>query len=92
VVARPCVGRWVLVFSGIICVAPLRLGWLRGKKITPRVSWEVSVRSHRLASGSWKESAQDNDFQAFYGTYVYICIELQFKYCSRAFTNVLLLC
>jgi hypothetical protein len=89
------VGIWVIAFSGIICVAPLRLGWLRGKKITPRVSWEVSVRSHRLASESWTESARDNDFQAFtfgYGTHVYICIELQFKYCSCAFSNVLLLC
>jgi hypothetical protein len=45
----------VLAFSGIVCVAPLWLGGLRGKKSTPSVGWEVPVRSHRLASGSWME-------------------------------------
>jgi hypothetical protein len=42
-------------------VAPLRLGGLRGKKSTPSVGWEVPVRSHRLASGSWTERAWDNN-------------------------------
>jgi hypothetical protein len=68
----------VLAFSGIVCVAPLRLGGLRGKKSTPSIGWEVPVRSHRSASGSWMERAWDNDFRAFtfgYGTHVYICIE-----------------
>jgi hypothetical protein len=68
----------VLAFSGIVCVAPLWLGGLRGKKSTPSVGWEVPVRSHRLASGSWMERVWDNDFRAFtfgYGMHVYICIE-----------------
>jgi hypothetical protein len=43
----------VLAFSGIVCVAPLWLGGLRGKKSTPSVGWEVPVRSHRSASGIW---------------------------------------
>jgi hypothetical protein len=33
-----------------VCVAPLRLGGLRGKKSTPSVGWEVPVRSHRSTS------------------------------------------
>jgi hypothetical protein len=68
----------VLVFSGIMCVAHLRLEGLRGKKSTPRIGWEVPVRSHRLASRSWTERVWDNDFGAFafgYGTHVYIGIE-----------------
>jgi hypothetical protein len=53
VVARPCEASWELAFSGIVCVAPLRLGGLRGKKSTPSIGWEVPVRSQRLASRSW---------------------------------------
>jgi hypothetical protein len=35
------------------CVwAPLQLEGIMGKNITPSIGWEVSVRSHRLASGS----------------------------------------
>jgi hypothetical protein len=45
----------VLAFSGIVCVAPLWLGGLRGKKSTPSVGWEVPVRSHRSTSRSWME-------------------------------------
>jgi hypothetical protein len=33
-----------------LCVAPLRLGGLRGKKSTPSVGWEVPVSSLRSAS------------------------------------------
>jgi hypothetical protein len=51
VVARPCEVSWELDFSGFVCVAPLRLEGLRGKKSTPSVGWEVPVRSSRLASG-----------------------------------------
>jgi hypothetical protein len=35
----------------VVCVAPLRLGGLRGKKSTPSVGWEVPVKSPWLASG-----------------------------------------
>jgi hypothetical protein len=45
----------VLAFSGIVCVAPLWLGGLRGKKSTPSVGWEVPVRSHRSTSQNWME-------------------------------------
>jgi hypothetical protein len=39
-------------------VAPLQLGELRGKKSTPSVGWEVSVRPQRLVSGRKKEGRQ----------------------------------
>ena len=42
----------MLAFFGIVCVAPLHLGGLKGKKSTPSIGWEVSVRSQRLASDS----------------------------------------
>jgi hypothetical protein len=48
-------GDWELAFSGIVCVAPLQLGGLRGKKSTPSIGWEVPVRSHRSTSRSWME-------------------------------------
>jgi hypothetical protein len=51
----------VLAFSGIVCVAPLWLGGLRGKKSTPSIGWEVPVRSQRLASSTWMEREQDSD-------------------------------
>jgi hypothetical protein len=35
----------------IVCVAPLRLGGLRGKKSTPSIGWEVPVKSRRSAAG-----------------------------------------
>jgi hypothetical protein len=68
----------VVGFSGIVCVASFHLGGIRGKKITPSVGWEVLLRSHRSASGSWTKRARENEFRAFafgYGTVVYICIE-----------------
>jgi hypothetical protein len=45
----------VLSFSGIVFMAPLQLGGLRGKNNTPNVGWGVPVRSHRLASEIWTE-------------------------------------
>jgi hypothetical protein len=45
---------------GLVCVAPLRLGGLRGKKSTPSIGWEVPVKSHRSTSRSCT-SARDND-------------------------------
>jgi hypothetical protein len=42
VVAPPLRRAETLVISGA-CVAPLRLGGLRGKKSTPSVGWEVPV-------------------------------------------------
>jgi hypothetical protein len=41
----------------IVCVAPLRLGGLRGKKSTPSIGWEVPVKSRWSASGSCTERA-----------------------------------
>jgi hypothetical protein len=51
----------VLVVLWLVCMAPLRLGGLRGKKSTPSIGWEVPVKSHRSTSGSWTERARDND-------------------------------
>jgi hypothetical protein len=41
-----------------VCVAPFRLGGLRGKKSTPSIGWEVLVKSHRSTSGSSMERAR----------------------------------
>jgi hypothetical protein len=38
-----------------VCVAPLWLGGLRGKKSTPSIGWEVPVKSYRSASRSCTE-------------------------------------
>jgi hypothetical protein len=32
-----------------------------GNKSTPRIGWEVPVKWHRFASGSWIECMLDND-------------------------------
>jgi hypothetical protein len=55
----------VLAFSGIVCMVPLWLGGLRGKKSTPSVGWELPVSLHRLESGSYTERAWGNNFRAF---------------------------
>jgi hypothetical protein len=53
VVARPCEVTWELDFSMVlVCMAPLWLRGLRGKKSTPSIGWEVLVRSQWLASSS----------------------------------------
>jgi hypothetical protein len=74
VVARPCEVSWEIVVLWLVCVAPLQLGGIRGKKSTPSVGWEVPVKSHRSASGSgW--SMRDNDSGAVtlgYGTHAFI--------------------
>jgi hypothetical protein len=36
---------WKLLCSGFLCVAPLRLRGIRGKKSTPSIGWEVPVKS-----------------------------------------------
>jgi hypothetical protein len=51
VVAQPWRRAETLVISGS-CVAPLRLGGLRGKQSTPSVGWEVPVSLLGSASGS----------------------------------------
>jgi hypothetical protein len=48
VVALPCEASWELEdFWLCVCMAPLRLGGLRGKKSTPSVGWEVPMKSQR---------------------------------------------
>jgi hypothetical protein len=39
----------------IVCVAPLWLGGLRGKKSTPSIGWEVPVKSQQSTSSSRTE-------------------------------------
>jgi hypothetical protein len=52
VVVLPCEARWELEeFWLCVCMAPLWLGGLRGKKSTPSIGWEVSVKSPWLESG-----------------------------------------
>jgi hypothetical protein len=60
-VALPCEASWELEDSGFVCVAPLRLGGLRGKKSTPSVGWEVPVKSQRLASGRSEGTSVSKD-------------------------------
>jgi hypothetical protein len=33
------------IIVGFLCVAPLQLGGLRGKKSTPSIGWEVPMKS-----------------------------------------------
>jgi hypothetical protein len=47
----------VLSFAGIVCMDHLRLVGLKGKKITPIVGWEVTVRSHR--STRWSSTERE---------------------------------
>jgi hypothetical protein len=49
----------VLTFSSIVCVAPLWLGGLRGRKSTPSIGWKVPVRSHGSASWSWTKRERE---------------------------------
>jgi hypothetical protein len=47
---KPLLARESLSYkTDFLCVTPLRLGGLRGKKSTPSIGWEVSVKSFRLA-------------------------------------------
>jgi hypothetical protein len=52
VVAQPLRRAETLALYSGSCVAPLRLGGLRGKQSTPSVGWEVPVSVPRLASRS----------------------------------------
>jgi hypothetical protein len=42
--ALPCEASLGAIVVGFLCVAPLRLGGLRGKKSTPSIGWEVLVK------------------------------------------------
>ena len=46
------------MFFGIVCVAPLRLEGLRGKKSTPSIGWEVPVSFPWSASRSGTERGE----------------------------------
>jgi hypothetical protein len=43
--ALPCEESLGAIFVGFLCVAPLWLGGLRGEKSTPRIGWEVPMKS-----------------------------------------------
>jgi len=45
VVALPCDESYELEDFGCVCMAPLRIRGLRGKKSTLSVGWEVPVKS-----------------------------------------------
>jgi hypothetical protein len=52
VVALPCEASWELEDLWLcVCMAPLRLGGIKGKKSTPSIGWEVPVKYQILASG-----------------------------------------
>jgi hypothetical protein len=72
-----------------VCVAPLQLGGLRGKKSTPSIGWEVPVKSHRSASGSCTERAGQRlrAVTLGYGTLAFILhgrllLTLRFHFCT----------
>jgi hypothetical protein len=48
--ALPCEASLELLFYGFLCVSPLWLGGLMGKKSTPNVGWEVLMNFFRLVS------------------------------------------
>jgi hypothetical protein len=48
-------GNMEIEFSGIVCIATLRLRGLKGDKSTPINDWEVPVRSQRLERRSGME-------------------------------------
>jgi hypothetical protein len=58
-------------------VAPLQLEGLMGKKSTPSIGWEVSVKSHHSASGSCMKYAghqlRANDWATV--CFLYFCME-----------------
>jgi len=50
VVALPCEVSWELENSSCLCMVPLQLGGLKGKKSICIVGWEISMNSRWLAS------------------------------------------
>jgi hypothetical protein len=64
VVDRPCEARWELVFLWFVCVAPLWLGGLGGKKSTPSIGWEVPVRSQLLATKELELDSRNLEFRS----------------------------
>jgi hypothetical protein len=74
VVAQPWRRAGKLGILSGLCVAPLRLGGLRGKQSTPSVWLGGTGESLRSASWSWKERKRDKPFgfsAIGYGTQVY---------------------
>jgi hypothetical protein len=59
-------------FSLVVCVAPLQLKGLRGKKSTPSIGWEVPMRSHRLASESEEDRQQLKDIRKLSSVTVFL--------------------
>jgi hypothetical protein len=49
-VALPCEASWELEDVGCVCMVPLRIEGISGKKSTPSVGWEVPMKSIWLAS------------------------------------------
>ena len=59
------------------CVCgPFAAQGAQGKKSTPSVGWEVPVKSHRSASGSWMERTRDNDSELSHLATVRMCLFL----------------
>jgi hypothetical protein len=56
--SSPLRGELEIVVLWLVCVAPLWLRGLRGKKSTPIVGWEVPVKSQRSESGRGMERAR----------------------------------
>jgi hypothetical protein len=46
-------------FKLVVCVVILRLEGLRGKKSTPSIGWEVTVKSPRLVRGRSKGASSE---------------------------------
>jgi hypothetical protein len=44
--AFPCEARLEAIVLWFLCLAPLWLGGIRGKKSTPSIGWEVLVKLH----------------------------------------------
>ena len=86
-VARPCEASCELSYSLDVCVAPLRLGGIMGKKSTPSVGWEVPVRSCRLAGRSEEDRQQLKIINKSNRQLWYACVTHYFSHLDKDYIN-----
>jgi hypothetical protein len=83
VVALPCEASLELEYLWLcVCVAPLRLGGLRGKKSTPSIGWEVPVKSQRLASGRKEGAPLLKDIFRFHLRFFFVGYGILIEICN----------
>jgi hypothetical protein len=78
--ALDCEASLGAIFVGFLGVVPLHIRGIRGTKSTPRIGWEVSVKSLCLERGS-KEGAQ------VFGGYSQVSISIGSSICISSIFN-----